>query len=107
MRLQRLFATESEKLGREIGGASGRFANLGDVIGHDTFCAGLSQDEIAVTENGGEKIIEVVRSSAGQLTEGFHFLGSTKLIVKLFPCRDVHQRSDHANGVAFRIATND
>ena len=37
----------------------------------------LGQEQIAVAENGGEEIIEVVRHAAGELTESFHPLRAT------------------------------
>ena len=62
------------------------------------------QKEIAITEDGGKKIIEVMRDAAGELAERFHFLRTTKLVLKLFARSDVHQRTDNALGAAVRSA---
>ena len=100
---QRLLATEGEKLLRQSRGASGRSANFGDVIGQHPFDLPFVQKKIAVAKNRGQKIIEIVGKAARQLTERFHFLGTTKLILKLFARGHVHQRADEARGFAVVI----
>src|SRR5690242_13395209 len=62
--------------------------------------------QVAVTENGGEKIVEVVSDSGGKLTKRFHSLGTAKLVLKLFARGHVHQRTDQVRRGAVVIAKN-
>ena len=64
----------------------------------------LVEEEIAVAENGGEEIIEVVRNAAGELAERFHLLRANELVLELFARRNVHERTDELHGPAERIA---
>ena len=68
------------------------------------FRAERVEREIAVSENGGEEIIEVVRDSARELAERFHFLRTQNLILQLFARRDIHERTDEALRHAGSIA---
>ena len=62
--------------------------------------------EIAVSQNGGQKIIEIVRNSARELAERFHFLRTQHLILQLFARGDIHERTDKALRHAGSIADN-
>ncbi len=64
----------------------------------------FGQEQIAVAENGGEKIIEIVRHAAGQLPEGLHALRAAGLRLQLAPGRHVHHRPDQPHGRAARVA---
>ena len=55
------------------------------------------EQQVAVAENGGEKIIEVVRHPAGELSECFHFLRTAELILHLLARGDVHERTHEAH----------
>ena len=65
---------ECEKLLRERRRATSRSANLRDVIGQGPFDLPFVKKQVAVAENGREKIIEIVGDASGQLTECFHSL---------------------------------
>ena len=71
----------------EGGGAAGGFADFDDVPGGFGFCAKRVKSEIAVSENGGEEIIEIVRDSTGELAERFHFLRAQNLILQIVCAR--------------------
>jgi len=79
--LKRLPAAKCEELSSENGGTTGSAANLGDMAGNRALPASLGEDQVAVAEDGGEEIVEIVRDTARELTEGFHFLRTTKLIM--------------------------
>ena len=99
-RLERLAAAESEKLIGQGGGPAGGVANFLDLVSDLAFHRALGQEQIAVAENGGEKIIEIVRDAAGQLTERFHALGAADLRLQLLARGHVHHRPDQAHRCA-------
>src|SRR5207248_7903486 len=74
--------------------------------GQRSFDLAFVQKQIPVSENSGEKIIEVVGDAGSELTERFHALGTAKLILKLFARRDVHQRTDEPGGRSVIVAKN-
>src|SRR5204863_10145669 len=75
-------------------------ANFRDVISERTLDLALVQKQIAVTENGGEKIVEIVGDPGGKLAERFHFLRAAELILQLFAGGDIHERTDQTLGCA-------
>src|SRR3954463_16067734 len=89
-----MFATEGEKLAGERGRAPRGFADFHDVTGRFTFRTDEIESEIAVTQDRGQKIIEVVRRTACELAEGVHFLRTQQLILQLFARSNVHERAD-------------
>ena len=74
------------------------------MISNRAFHPQLVEKKIAVAENGGEKIIEVVRDAAGELAERFHFLRTNELILELFAGRHVHERADESDRFAIAVA---
>src|SRR2546421_11699850 len=76
------------------------------MAGDLAFHSQLVEEQIAVAENGGEEIVEVVSDTAGQLAEGFHFLRTNELILELFSRRDVHERTDETHRLAVPIAND-
>ena len=103
-RRKRMFAAEREKLAGQRGGARRGPADLADVLRHLAFRFQFVEQEITVTKNGGEKIIEVVRDAAGELAKRFHFLRTHELVLELFTRRDVHERTHQLHRTAERIA---
>src|SRR5258706_11135271 len=75
-RFERLATAEGQELMGERGGSTGGGADFFDLVGDRAFHSFFGQEQVAVAENGGEKIIEVVRDAAGQLSERFHALGA-------------------------------
>ncbi len=102
--LERLATAEGEELVGERGGAAGGVADFLDLVGDLAFHSLLRQEQIAVAENGGEKIIEIVRDATGQLSERFHPLGAAGLRLQLATGGHVHQRPDQPDGCAAGVA---
>ena len=69
-----------------------------NVIGDRAFHPQLVEKEVAVAEDGGEEIVEVVRHAAGELAERLHLLRANELVLKLFSRGHIHERADEANG---------
>ena len=59
---------------RDDGSATGGATYFGNMIGDNTFEVQLLQKQIAVAQNGGEEIVEVVRDTTGELSKRLHFL---------------------------------
>src|SRR5260370_39897872 len=97
---ERLPATESEKLLSQSGRTGGGGANFRDVISEGALDLALVQKQIAITENGGEKIVEIVGEPGGKLAERFHFLRAAELSLQLFAGVDIHERNDLTLGCA-------
>ena len=74
VRLQSLFATKRKQLTGESGGAPGGFADFSDMFFGRALYARFRQNQIAITQNRSQKIIEIMRHPAGQLPKRFHFL---------------------------------
>ena len=99
-----MLAAEGEQLSRQDGGPAGGVSDFADVAGDRAFHPELVEKQIAVAEDRGEKIIEVVRDAAGELTKRFHLLRADELILQLFPRGHIHERPHEANGRARGIA---
>ncbi len=91
--LEELFSAEGEELSGEVGGAfgsegdlleGGGFLGVGGVEGAEDFCVALDD---------GEEVIEVVGDAAGELADGFHFLGLAELIFELDAFGDVPEHA--------------
>ncbi len=72
--LEDLFAAEGQELPGERGGLFAGFANeIGVLLGERV--AGLARrDQLRVTDDGREKIVEIMRHAAGEPADRFHFL---------------------------------
>ena len=99
-----MLPAEGEQLSRQDGGPAGRASDFANVIGDRAFHPELVEKQIAVAEDRGEKIIEVVRDPAGELAKGLHLLRTDELILQLFPRGHVHERTHEADGRAGGIA---
>src|SRR4051794_24664873 len=99
-----MFAAEGEQLAGQRRSPRRGSADFANVLRNFSLHLQLVEEEIAVAENGGEKIIEVVGNAAGELAERFHLLRANELVLKLFARRDVHQRTDELQRPAERIA---
>jgi hypothetical protein len=84
--LENLAAAEGKKLAGECSGAIGGVINAGETAA-EFMAGGTIQQELAVTANYGEEIIEVVRDTAGETPDGFHFLRLSKLVARFFQFR--------------------
>jgi hypothetical protein len=104
LRRERMLPAEGEQLSSEDGGPAGRASDFAYMIGDRPFHPELVEQQVAVAEDRGEIIIEVVRDPAGELPKRLHFLRTDELILQLFPCGYVHERSHETNGRAGGIA---
>ena len=105
--VERLLPAEGEQLSRQDAGAFGGRADLGDVLRFRALHPDVVEQQIAVAEDRGQEIIEVVRDAAGQLAERFHLLRTQHLILQLLALGDVHERADESNGFAIGVPRND
>src|SRR2546427_395102 len=74
LRLQHLLAAEREQLARELAGALRGFADLSDVIPGRRAGREVLEQQLAITEDYGEQVIEVMRHAAGQPPDRLHLL---------------------------------
>ena len=79
--LARLLATESEQLCSERRCTPGRLQNLSQFISKRIFGRESVIDELRVATDDGQQVVEVVRDSAGQLSDSLHLLGLAKLVL--------------------------
>src|SRR4051812_9342964 len=93
-RREGMLTAKGEQLSGKNGRASSRIPDFADMVSDRAFHPDLIQEQVAVTENGSEEIIEVVGDTAGELAEGFHLLRTNELILELLSRGHVHQRPD-------------
>ena len=74
-----------------------------NVLRFRAFHPDVVEQQIAVAEDRGQEIIEVVRDAAGQLAERFHLLRTQHLILQLLALGDVHERADKSHGLAVGV----
>ena len=79
-RLDDLLAAEGQQLAGEPGGARARLLDLCDVGLALDRPVEIGQQQLAVAQNHGQQIVEVVRDAAGQPADGFHLLRLLKLL---------------------------
>ena len=83
-----LAAAEGEQLVGEFGGALAGGLNVGDLLAQGVGGGHEGQQEIAVAEDDGEGVIEVVGDAAGQAADGLHLLGLAELFFQAFVALD-------------------
>ena len=81
LRLEHLAPAEGEQLPGEPRGALPRLPDLLDVASDRVALPHLLQQEVAVAEDGGEQVVEVVGDPAGELADGLHLLGLAELLL--------------------------
>ena len=82
-RLEGLAAAEGEELIRQVGGAIRGVVDFPDLTRERSAHVVFGENQIAVTKDGGEEIIEVVSDAAGELTKCLHPLGATGFVEQL------------------------
>ncbi len=82
--LEHLHSAEGQQLPGHGNGAVAGFLNLFEAAPLGGFHAGAIEKKVAVAANDGEQIVEVVRHSAGQPADSFHFVGLAKALFELF-----------------------
>ena len=102
--LQNLAAGEGEELASERGSANGLMANFIEVAMEASFGVGLVHAEFGPAENGADHVVEIVGDAAGQLADGFEFLGLTDLFFQREAFGNFLDDDLGAFGLAARIA---
>ena len=73
-RLDDLLAAERQQLARECRGAHARLLNLGEIDPAPIVGIEIVQQQLAVAQDDGQQVVEVVGHAAGQLPDRFHLL---------------------------------
>ena len=97
--LDDLAAAEGEELAGEVGGALGGQADL--LGGVQRFLGQFRRQgkQRGMALNDGEDVVEIMGDAAGELADGFHFLGLAQLGLKILPFGDVARITmDDADG---------
>ena len=98
-----MLAAKGEKLRGEDRGPARRVADFTDVLFDLALHLEFVEEQIAVAEDRGEKIIEIVGDAAGQLTKRLHLLRAHELVLQLFARGHIHEGADETNGRASRV----
>ena len=80
--LQNLFATERQQLSRQRGRPVRRLADLLRAPAQRIFRPHPPEHQLAVAEDGGQDVVEIVRDAPGQTTDGLDLLGLPQLLLQ-------------------------
>ncbi len=64
----------------------------------------LDGQQVAVQQNAGQQVIEVVRDSSGQPSDDFHLLGFEQMFIHPLALSSVRQHRDQEGGLAASVA---
>jgi hypothetical protein len=79
--LQHLAPAEGQQLAGEPGGPLAGLADLLHVAADGVAAPDLVEQEVAVAQDAGEQVVEVVGDAAGQLAHRLHLLGLAELLL--------------------------
>src|SRR5690348_9236543 len=82
LRLKNLLTAEGEQLASHRGGFFAGHFDFLDALGCGFVQRCGAQEQLAVAEDYAEKIVEIVRNTAGQAANGFHFLSLDELLLE-------------------------
>ena len=102
-----MFAAKGEQLGRQNRSAARSLSDFADVIGDGVLHSELVEKQVAIAENGGEKIVKVMSDATGELAERFHLLRPNELVLELFARGHIHERPDELESFAVGIANDE
>ena len=105
-RSQHLLAREGQKLSRQPRRALTRFANLFEIFVPGMPLSRLGEQNIAVTQNRRQDVVEVVCHAAGEPPDRFHLLGLDQLRLELLALGHVLNDSDYSQRGS-RLVPND
>ena len=80
--LEHLAAAEGEELARERGRAQGRLLHLADLAQQLVLGSQLPLDHLAVAQDRGQDVVEVVGHAPGEPPHGFHLLRLAELLLQ-------------------------
>ncbi len=106
LRPQRLLARESEQLAGQAGGAVRVGADLLDVVIVAVAGRVAHQHEVAIADDRGQDVVEVVGDAAGELADGLHLRGLGDLALEAILLAIVLER-EQDGGVAEAAGTGD
>ena len=81
--LENLFAAEGQELPGERGGLFAGFLNEIGVLPGESVAGHARRNQLRVTDDGREKVIEIVRHAAGEPADRFHFLRVPQFLLAL------------------------
>ena len=94
--LEDLFAVKGEELPGQIGGArSGCDDLLEAVVGFRRVPSGVQQQQVSLTADDGQHVVEVVGDPAGELADDLHLLRLPQLLFQQLAAGDVFQAEQH------------
>ena len=99
-RLQDLFAAEGEQLLSERGGAIGSALDLLDAVAGLVVETRGSQQQLAMSHDDAEDVVEVVGDTARQAPDGFHLLSVSELGFQLDALGNISSNAPGANPMA-------
>ena len=94
---------EGQQLARQAGRALGRAHDLLGVAQRRRSGVEPVPDELAVADDRGEQVVEIVRDAARQPADSLHLLGLPELLGQSALLAHVLQRHDRAHAAALRI----
>src|SRR5712691_224016 len=82
LELEMLFAAEGEELAGESGRAIGGLANGFGFGVQRMFRSELVEENLGISADDHEEVVEIVSDAAGEAADGFHFLGLAELVLE-------------------------
>src|SRR5579862_5962045 len=76
---QDLLATKGKELASQRGGALAGFVDFGGIFGKKAVGFQFAPQQLAVSDDYAQQIVEIVCDTAGEATDGFHFRGHLQL----------------------------
>ena len=89
LQFEDLLAAEGQQLAGEGGGAVGCLLDGLDLLVHGAALFQLLQQDLGVSVDDHQQVVEVVGDAAGQAADGIHFLRLAKLLFELTAVGDV------------------
>src|ERR1019366_3017126 len=89
LEFEELLAAERQQLASEGRGAVGCLLDGLDLLVHGAALFQLLQQDLGVSVNDHQKVVEVVGDAAGEAADGIHFLRLAKLLFELTPVGDI------------------
>ena len=82
LRREHLLAAEHEELPREVGGAQSGLTDLLDVVAHRVARLHFGEEHLAVAEDDGQHVVEVVRDASCEPPDRLHLLRLAELFLE-------------------------
>ncbi len=82
VRLGHLLSAEHQKLFREVRGSLTGLADFLEIVAHAVIALQIDQHELAVAQDDGKDVVEVMSNAAREPAHGFHFLRLPKLLLR-------------------------